>query len=106
MLIRHAEVGGEPCSVRIASGRIAALAPTLELAPGERVLDAAGGALLPGLHDHHIHLFSLAAARASRAVRVQTIGITYAARLPTLFMNDRREGNCDSALASRDSLSF
>ena len=28
-------------------------------------LDARGGLLLPGLHDHHVHLFALAAARAS-----------------------------------------
>jgi predicted amidohydrolase YtcJ len=65
MLIRCAEIGGESRAVRIADGRIAALAPTLEPEPGERVLDAAGGALIPGLHDHHIHLWSLAAARAS-----------------------------------------
>src|SRR6185436_18011267 len=29
------------------------------------VIDAAGGALLPGLHDHHVHLLAMAAARAS-----------------------------------------
>ena len=29
------------------------------------VVDADGSALLPGLHDHHIHLFALAAARTS-----------------------------------------
>ena len=29
------------------------------------VLEADGGALLPGLHDHHVHLFALAAARRS-----------------------------------------
>lgn len=32
--------------------------------PG-RIWDAGGGALLPGLHDHHIHLAALAAKRAS-----------------------------------------
>ncbi|MDZ7782111.1 MAG: amidohydrolase family protein [Halioglobus sp.] len=32
---------------------------------GGAVVDAGGGALLPGLHDHHIHLCALAAARAS-----------------------------------------
>jgi Amidohydrolase family/Enoyl-CoA hydratase/isomerase len=38
-----------------------------ELRPGaaETVIDARGGALLPGLHDHHLHLLSLAAADAS-----------------------------------------
>ena len=29
------------------------------------VIDAGGGALLPGLHDHHVHLLAMAAARAS-----------------------------------------
>jgi predicted amidohydrolase YtcJ len=29
------------------------------------VLDATGGALLPGLHDHHIHLTALAARESS-----------------------------------------
>ena len=28
-------------------------------------MDAAGGALLPGLHDHHVHLFAMAAAQTS-----------------------------------------
>ena len=33
--------------------------------PGEDVLDAAGGTVLPGLHDHHVHLYSAAAAQTS-----------------------------------------
>ena len=35
--------------------------------PGRALAEfvAAGGALLPGLHDHHLHLFALAAADAS-----------------------------------------
>ncbi len=37
------------------------LAPRL----GEDVLDAAGGTVLPGLHDHHVHLHSAAAAETS-----------------------------------------
>jgi predicted amidohydrolase YtcJ len=32
---------------------------------GEEVVEADGGALLPGLHDHHVHLRALAAARSS-----------------------------------------
>ena len=52
-------------SVRIAGGRIAEIGPALERRRGEPRLDAAGGALLPGLHDHHIHLLALAAAPSS-----------------------------------------
>jgi predicted amidohydrolase YtcJ len=56
---------GDRVDVRISDGRIALVARNLARAAGERVIDAHGGALLPGLHDHHIHLFALAAARAS-----------------------------------------
>lgn len=75
MLIRNAEVWGHGLAdVRIEGGRIAAIAQVganAHLAAGGagsgpgRVLDARGGALLPGLHDHHIHLAALAAKRAS-----------------------------------------
>ena len=59
MLIRNAEVAGEIVDVRIADERIAEVARGL---PGEASLDAKGAALLPGLHDHHLHLLALAAA--------------------------------------------
>lgn len=65
MLIRDAEVWkAGRCDVRIAGSTIAALG-TLEPRPDEQVIDARGGALLPGLHDHHIHLAGLAARKAS-----------------------------------------
>jgi predicted amidohydrolase YtcJ len=51
--------------VRLSGGQIAEAAPRLRPAPGEAAIDAAGGTLLPGLHDHHVHLRALAAARAS-----------------------------------------
>jgi predicted amidohydrolase YtcJ len=44
------------------------VADTLAPQPGEEVLDAAGGTVLPGLHDHHVHLFSAAAAQTSLRV--------------------------------------
>src|SRR5262245_15116142 len=56
---------GERVAVRIRDGRIVELARHLARDPGERIISAHGGALLPGLHDHHIHLLALAAARAS-----------------------------------------
>ncbi len=62
MLITNAEIYGETGrhDVRLDGGRIAAIG-TLIAAPGEELLDAAGGCLLPGLHDHHTHLMSYAA---------------------------------------------
>src|ERR1700742_667676 len=35
---------------------------------GEQVFDAAGGTVIPGLHDHHVHLRSTAAALTSARV--------------------------------------
>jgi predicted amidohydrolase YtcJ len=66
VLIAHAEIHGiAPLDLRIADGRIAEIGRDLSPGPGEPVLDAAGGALLPGLHDHHLHLRALAAAATS-----------------------------------------
>lgn len=64
MLIRNAEIFGSSMSgcqdVRLVDDHIEQIG-TLTPRPGETVLQAAGGALLPGLHDHHIHLLSYAA---------------------------------------------
>jgi len=66
VLISNAEIraGAGPVDVRITSGRITAIG-RLPAGPGEAVLQAGGGALLPGLHDHHLHLMSLAASLES-----------------------------------------
>ncbi|MEO7247070.1 MAG: amidohydrolase family protein, partial [Novosphingobium sp.] len=65
VLIRGAEVGQLGITdVRLAGGKIAAIGP-LVAEPGEPVIEAKGGALLPGLHDHHIHLTASAARKAS-----------------------------------------
>ncbi|MEV0365986.1 amidohydrolase family protein [Nocardia fusca] len=61
LLIRDAEVSSGPCTdVLLRDGVVAALGRGLPAA-GIPVLDAEGGALLPGLHDHHLHLYALAA---------------------------------------------
>lgn len=80
MLILDAEIdaqhgGGRRVDVRLDEGdgqkrqsgqrgRIAQLAPAGTLSPqaGEAVYPAAGALLLPGLHDHHLHLAALAVA--------------------------------------------
>lgn len=78
MLIRNAEVDGVRCDVRTGGGRIAEIGQ-LPPADGELVLDAVGGALLPGLWDHHIHLNAAAAALAS--VRCGPLDVHDAAQL-------------------------
>ncbi|WP_343603116.1 amidohydrolase family protein [Mycobacterium sp.] len=68
MLIQRARtLDGAPVDVRVGT-RIAAVGNGLDPLPGEDVFDAAGGTVLPGLHDHHVHLYSAAA--ASTSVRV------------------------------------
>lgn len=65
MLIKGAEIYSRGVDdVRIEQGIITTIGQLAPL-PGETVVDASGGALLPGLHDHHIHFLSYAAALAS-----------------------------------------
>lgn len=74
MLIRRAELDGETVDVHVASGRIRAVGAGLpDASSGEAVLDARGGALLPGLHDHHLHLFAWARALESAACGPPTV---------------------------------
>lgn len=66
LLIRRAELPGRGLfDLRVRADRIASLDTHLEPVSGDRVIEARGGALLPGLHDHHLHLFATAAARGS-----------------------------------------
>ncbi len=63
MLIKNAEIDGSQVDLRLADS---VLEIGANLAPAdEPVLDAKGCALLPGLHDHHLHLFATAMASAS-----------------------------------------
>ena len=65
LLIRDAELGSDRVDVRCGDGRIVEIATGLAATGSETIIEGRGGALLPGLHDHHIHLFALAAARGS-----------------------------------------
>src|ERR1700687_1481338 len=60
VLLKRAEVGATIQDVRIGSGHGGEIGSALRPVE-ERVIDAEGGALIPGLHDHHLHLLSLAA---------------------------------------------
>ena len=65
LLVTGCEVDGVPgLDVRVRNGVVTEIAPKLRV-EGDLVLDAAGGALLPGLHDHHLHLMAMAAALES-----------------------------------------
>ena len=64
VLIKNAWLNGGSVDLRV-SEAIQEIGPHLTPAPGESVLDAGGGEVLPGLHDHHIHVFAAAAAYGS-----------------------------------------
>jgi predicted amidohydrolase YtcJ len=69
LVVRAAEVEGRRVDVRVVGHRVQEVAPSIEAASDATVLDAHGGALIPGLHDHHLHLLSLAAATRSLVLR-------------------------------------
>ncbi|MHB8670791.1 MAG: amidohydrolase [Acidimicrobiales bacterium] len=68
LVIDDVELAGRPGrAVRLCDGRVVAVGDRHQLR-GDRhdvVIDGRGGALLRGLHDHHLHLWSLAASLAS-----------------------------------------
>lgn len=61
IFIKQAEINGKICDVRLHDGMIEAVSDRLAPHDNEPVIEAKGGALLPGLHDHHIHLAATAA---------------------------------------------
>jgi predicted amidohydrolase YtcJ len=68
MLIQRATLlDGSMTDIRL-DERITEVAPDLTKQPGELVFDAAWGTVIPGLHDHHVHLRSAAAALTSTRV--------------------------------------
>ena len=60
LLLRDVEVAGKRVDVRTVDGQIDAIGPVLD-DRGAEVVDGCGGALLPGLTDHHLHLLAMAA---------------------------------------------
>ncbi len=68
MLIRRASfLDGTVTNIRVGA-QIEEVGDDLAVRPGEGVLDAGGGTVLPGLHDHHVHVRSAASALYSFSV--------------------------------------
>lgn len=65
LLFRDVEGDGERVDVLVSGGIITTVALEIDRPRGVEVIDGDGGALLPGLHDHHLHLAALAAAMGS-----------------------------------------
>jgi predicted amidohydrolase YtcJ len=66
LVVTGADLGeSRPFRLRISGGRIVAVGPDLQVDAADNVFDAAGGAVIPGLHDHHLHLYAAGAAHES-----------------------------------------
>src|ERR1700735_198873 len=72
-LLRDVMIGGVQLCCRLRDGRIAEIGAGLQPLEAEQTLDGRGGALIPGLADHHLHL--RAAAAALRSVDLHGDGI-------------------------------
>ncbi|MGV9675998.1 amidohydrolase family protein [Nocardia sp. NPDC003482] len=64
ILFRDVEIDGGTTDLRVIGDRISEIGPDLPARAAE-IVDGRGGALLPGLHDHHLHLLATAAAARS-----------------------------------------
>ncbi|MGV0786604.1 amidohydrolase family protein [Mycolicibacterium sp. XJ2] len=85
MLIQRATLlDGAAVDIRVAE-KIVAVEPELAPVGGEPVYDAAGRTVIPGLHDHHVHLRSAAA--ALRSVRLGPAEVRNRAELARAFAN-------------------
>ena len=65
LVLREVVVDGRLVDVRASGGVIVEIDRRLDPRPGDDEIDGRRGALIPGLHDHHIHLVALAAAERS-----------------------------------------
>jgi predicted amidohydrolase YtcJ len=70
LTIANAEVEGQLVDVQIVDELVTSIASSAERSVQQFIradtfIDACGGALIPGLHDHHTHILAFAAARSS-----------------------------------------
>lgn len=67
LLFRDVEVNGIRADVRVEGDMVVEIGRALPRRRGEATVEGRSGALLPGLHDHHLHLLATAASRESLA---------------------------------------
>jgi predicted amidohydrolase YtcJ len=80
-----------PVDVRLAGGVIAAVGTALDSDTAEEIIDAGGATLLPGLHDHHIHLMAFAASLDS--LHCGPPGTSSESQLASLLRESNASGN-------------
>ena len=111
LLLRNVEVEGRRLDVRLAEGRVAEIGT--DLAAERHEIHGRGGALIPGLIDHHIHLHATAAAGesvrldgAADAGAIAAMLRAAAARRPGRWLratgfHEHRGGSLDRAVLDR-----
>lgn len=65
LLLRDGEVDGRRVDVVVVDGQVFSVRPDQRPVGPHEVVDVEGRAVLPGLHDHHLHLLAMAAASGS-----------------------------------------
>lgn len=65
LVLRDVELEGTRTAVEVHDGTVVRIGDDVVHRAGALEIDGHGGALLPGLHDHHLHLLSMAARTAS-----------------------------------------
>jgi predicted amidohydrolase YtcJ len=88
LLLRGVDIDGRRVDCRIHDRVIEAIARDLDPPDVGLIIDGGGGALLPGLADHHLHLFAMAAAAAS----IDVSGDRDLGRLPAAVESARQAG--------------
>ena len=63
IVLRDAEVEGRRVDVVMDHGSIVEIGIDVVIGDADEVIDLGGGAVLPGLHDHHVHVLAMAARR-------------------------------------------
>lgn len=86
LILRAALLDGTTTDIRVGA-KIEEMGDGLVARPGEGVLHAGGGAVLPGLHDHHVHVRS--AASALDSFFVGPPGVSTKDQLTQLLSNAR-----------------
>ncbi len=103
LVLRDAEVDRRRVDVGVHDGLVTSIGAARSLPGADVEIDCAGGAVLPGLHDHHLHLLSMAAAAGSvdvagdldGSVRAAHAGAPPGATIRAVNYDEIREGALD-----------
>lgn len=92
LIVNAQAITGEALSIRTEGDIILDVGPHVRTRTGEEVVDLAGGTVIPGLHDHHVHLRAVAAAGASVSVGPPEVADAEALRRVLRAAEPRQDG--------------